>query len=409
MKKLRIVLSLAIGLLTPAILQTQAHAQHQIPAYAYKVQTSPGTFTDISDAPGAVKLGTDLSETADLKNMIFMATSESNATPTSKTVASNSATASATTPAFPLGFDFRIGGKPVRYFVVSALGGTYFSDSPLQVPTNAMPSTQANTNCIFAYPYQFTSSASTTTALISANIAKAKPGQAPACYLISGSEGNHVLTVQHDYLLNGKDEWIFQFKFHESSGNVEFIVKQMKADNAIAGKSERRYELGLSLVEAGANYIGGASATTDPLGSINVIAPSSMLRRIAVGQSAAVSKAKGWDSAYIVGSTVSTGRMFIDADHFPEEGRTITILHPSPCPEKAPRLSAEHYSITNETFTESSYTANLSFNTAQIPDAQTLFNSGTILAVLSDQEIPAYTLSNGTLYKKGDKIETSEL
>ncbi|MDE7148791.1 MAG: hypothetical protein K2O01_00025, partial [Bacteroidales bacterium] len=38
-----------------------------------------------------------------------------------------------------------------------------------------------------------------------------------------------------------------------------------------------------------------------------------------------------------------------------------------------------------------------------------LFNSGTILAVLSDQEIPAYTLSNGTLYKKGDKIETAEV
>ncbi len=389
MKKLLLSLGLAFSLIG----STATHAQTTtepflLPAFAYQVKSVAGTFQDISTDANTVKLGEELADGVDLKNKIFIATSETDQTPSTKTGTGNMS-ATLVTPAFPLGFEFKLSGRPMTHFVVSAFGGAYFSDTPLRPDNTTAPTIGAGaTNCIFAIPYIKTSQAP------AGKITK-KANTAPACYLISGTENNHVLTVQHDYLVNG-DEWIFQFKFYEATGNIEFTAKEFKRDNM----GSDYYEIALSLTETAT-----ATAATDPFGaqflSITPLVASTQ-HKIFVGQNDAAKTEKGWDS--IVVAANSQTRMRIDAEHSPEEGRTIALLYPAQCPEHAERYTAEHYNITGQTSTENSFSASIHFKQEMFPSAEAFTNSGTIVAVLSKDAEPQYTLTNGTWYKKGDNI-----
>ncbi|MDE6106258.1 MAG: hypothetical protein K2F84_04115, partial [Bacteroidales bacterium] len=118
-----------------------------MPAISYKLSTHAGTFTDISTNTNAVALGMDLPDGTDLLNYFFEPTTAGGTTPTSKKVTTTPSTTAMMATyyekldpsefCFPLGFDFKISGRTVQYFLVSALGGVYFSTEPIREPATS--------------------------------------------------------------------------------------------------------------------------------------------------------------------------------------------------------------------------------------------------------------------------------
>lgn len=402
MKKLLISFGLALGLIGSATIHAQ-EPTFVLPAFAYQVSSHNGTFEDISAKEGVVKLGTTLEAGADLKNVTFVATATDDPTPTQATATSN--TADPTVPCFPLGFSFNISGQPMTHFVVSAFGGAYFSNTGLRGPTTTAPTTgAAPVNCIFAHPYVVASATATKSTMAVKEQITVKEGVAPACYLIEGTDGNHVLTVQHDYLVLG-DEWVFQFKFYEKTGNVDFIVKDLPYDNAGTTKAGAKFHrMLLSFTEA-------ISPSIDIYGSkyMNTTSiPSGCNHRIFVGHTTAEYSANGWETISIFSSISGDNNLLhIDADHHPEEGRTITFAYPAACTEndKPTALTPAHFDLTNPTIGNDSYSAQLAYVKDSFPSyAEITANQTTLVAVLSTEETPDFTLTDGVWYTKDAKI-----
>ncbi|MDE6514754.1 MAG: hypothetical protein K2L03_01790, partial [Bacteroidales bacterium] len=234
MKKLLISLGMVVALLGATIFtRAQAANPPAVPATmsaaSYKITSHAGTFVDISTNSNAVALGTDLANGTDLWNYFFEATAAGGTTPKStKNTVSASASSTAVFNCFPLGFDFKISGRTMRYFVVSALGGAYFSPEPTRLTLTSAPGSNSYAgNCIFAelhVPYKSTYGNPTVQKVSGAGKVKNINDQTPAYYLIEGSEGNHVLTTQHHILLLDGDEWVYQFKFYEATNNFELVV-----------------------------------------------------------------------------------------------------------------------------------------------------------------------------------------
>lgn len=407
MKKLSILLCLGLIWMGISALRAQTNP-FLLPAYAYSVVSEKGTFTDISDNAATVKLGESLADGADLRNTIFLATSITDATPTHKVNASSANTF--TDPCIPLGFKFKVCGKPMTHFVVSAYGGAYFSDSVLRTTTNTFPSSVGSFNCFFAMPYVVKTSTTTSAASAAARHVTKKAGQAPAMYLIEGTDGNHILTVQHHYLVMGQDEWIFQFKFYEATGNAEFIVKELQYENALPTKTGYKHHgIAFGFIEAGSTTFSEPFPYLDVMGKnyLNYQQCFDEVRNKAlstqhkfyVGQTGATSKAVGWDSVYM-NTNIGDGMMYIDSAHHPEAGRTIRFVYPGECAQTLDPHSAENYTISKPNVTESSFSMNISYLSDSFPNPKAITTAGTIVAVLSQDETPKYTLANGTWYQK---------
>ena len=406
------------------ILATPTQAQKPVkelmlPAFAYKVESVSGTFTDISTNANTVKLGEALAAGDPLRNTIFLATSTTDATPTHKVNTAEDDTCR--DACFPLGFNFKVSGKTMTHFVVSAFGGVYFSDSVKRAVVGTNPSGKGALNCFFVAPYLVKKNTATSAALISstavtdAKLITKKADQAPAMYLIEGTDGNHILTVQHHYLVRDadnveSDEWIFQFKFYEATGNAEFIVKELQYEKALSTKAGYRHRaLVLCFVEAGATTSKLSFPLGDFLGKDYLNVPTyfdevrnkslSTQHKFYVGQTGATSKAVGWDSVYM-NTNMNDGQMFIDSAHYPEEGRTIRFVYPGECAQTLEPHSAENYTISEPNVTESSFSMNIRYKEEKFPNPKTITTTGTIVAVLSQDETPKYTLANGTWYQK---------
>lgn len=434
MKKLKIFLCL--GLAWMGILATPTQAQKPVkeltlPAFAYKVESVKGTFTDISTNANTVKLG-EIMDGDTLRNIVFLAASATDATPTYKYNAAENDTCY--DACFPLGFNFKVSGKTMTHFVVSALGGVYFSDSVKRAVVGTNPVGKGAMNCFFAMPYLVHGRNKTSADIINHAISKAgladtvcitrKVAQAPAMYLIEGTDGNHTLTVQHHYWVRDTigatpDEWIFQFKFYEATGNAEFIVKDLSIENALSTKATstvpayKHRAIALGFIEAGNT----TSKLTFPLGDFfgkNIASGLNnpgyfdevrnknlnIQRKFWVGQTKTTRDNAGWDSVYM-NANIGDGQMYIDDEHKPEEGRTIRFVYPDECPGTLAAHKPEAYNIAIQKLDTSVLEMNISYLRDSFPTPKAITTAGTIVAILSQDETPNFTLSSGTWYPTG--------
>lgn len=418
MKKLIISLVVALGLW--GLTTTRAQAQYKqieevFPWHidTYEVTSTEGTFTDISTASGVVALTTT---EAQLLKVLFHATSETDATPTATKTAAFSPADDFTMSGFPLGFEFNLCGYKMTHFVVSATGGVYFNDSSMQGTYTSSP-TAAGRWAVWTIPYVAkTANASTTMATGAGQIVQAE-GKTPAYYLIEGTEGNHVLTVQYDFMVGAtattadRDEWIFQLKFYEATGKIDFIVKQLTANNALTTSAGKYHRILLNVMDFGAAspvYKQPNSTTNlfvDPYAStqMRIVAKGSN-HKIFVGQTNAMYEDDGWNSFTLDGTLSETSTMRVEANG-PSEGRTISFT-PQSAPETADitPFTADYYSLSNEAITASSYSADILYSAAKFPTATAFHEAGPIVAVISTSETPDYTLENGTYYTAGHEF-----
>lgn len=417
MKKLFISLGVALGLLASTATQAQTAETTQkpfvFPTEAYQVTTGTGTFTDISSADGVVAIGADLSAKTDLKNMMIMKRKlmkvnvTDTAYPSSPALVVN-AQADRNNKfevAFPIGFDFKLSGKTMKYFVISALGGIFFSEDSLQYAYQSA-NTVAGENCIAVHPY-ITKKGGSSPSMPGANtkFITNKSGQPIAYYLTSGEAGQRILTVQHHYLVTGdtataeadRDEWIFQFKCYEATNNIDFTVKKLEATHALG--TTPMHKLLFGFVET--SYAG---SIYDPLGSKNmniVTEPSSLTHKLYLGQTPAVNTARGWDSV-IVASAGTTNQLIINSTS-PAEGHTISLVYPAG--GTTPSKYTKDDFIINETLNGLQYSATVQLKTDLFENYLEAIHCGTIVAVLSKTETPQYTFENGTFYGKDHQFE----
>lgn len=410
MKKLFISLGLALGLLGT----TTIHAQpFVLPTAAYQVKTQAGTFTDISTAEGVVKLGADLPAKTDLKDMMIM---ERNAaddnSPSPAFVVNNQAQRTTRSEiGFPIGFDFKLSGKTMTHFVISALGGIFFSEEAGHYSYQSS-NAAGGENCIAAHPILTLKGKTTPTMpAAGAKVITNKTGQPIAYYLLSGAEGSRVLTVQHHYLVTSdsasdeadRDEWIFQFKCYEGTNNIEFIVGKLESAHAIGTTPIHKMLLGLTE--------NGYTTTQDILGKqhMNIVTePTGLLHHLFFSQTAAASNAKGWDSITLLGKASATGNVNVNQliikENVPQSGHTISLIYPNSCPETIEKYSEKDFVISNESLNSATYTAKIALNPESFQNYLETLKSGTIVAVLSTDKDPKYTLERGTYYGKGAKL-----
>lgn len=406
-------LGVAIALLGAAASRAQAQPAKLIPWHidSYGVTTSVGTFTDISDNGNAVALNA----TGSLYNVIFCATSTGDLTPKSYNNGESNTPeeendAKNNHAAFPLGFKFNLFGNEMTHFTVSAYGGVLFSNSNAQ---GDRISDQYTTGrwAVWAYPFLFTSETATTTTYKVSDKVIAPTDKAPAYYLIEGEDGNHVLTTQHDYMVGAgddKDEWIFQFKFYEATGKIEFIAKELKCDNALTTSKGKYHRIVVSVSDyAATSGLIGIAAAKDPYSATYMNVPAiGSNHRVFVTQT---NDMTGWDDFSLAGTA---GFVFGEActmrvvDGGPEEGRTFSFT-PQNAPETVAPLTAAHYTIGNPTITGESYSSTVTFVKDQFADAKAIHEAGPILAVISKSETPDYTLETGTWYQAGYEFAES--
>lgn len=414
MKKTFIAMGLVLGLLGATL--SRGWSQGLLPWHidTYGVTSTTGSFIDISTNPNAVALGAEMDPGTDLKNKTFgrayNATDKTIYDSVTVNVPKNAFAIdenNITVPGFPLGFNFRLGGLDMKYFTVSGFGGVFFRDSSMQPPYMTSLGTMGRWG-VYAHPYISTSATGAPT-MAGNNLVVTPASGAPAYYLIEGEEGQHVLTVQHHYQVRGKateqaDEWTFQFKFYEATGKIEFIVKELEYANALSG----RHRIAITVTDF-ANYPtldanGNDFEPVDPYKATGMNLISQNNHRVFVAQTDDMSAAKGWDTIALAYAVDNNATMRIDADHHPEPGHTITFT-----PKEAPAtaditpLDPDCYAVTDQTATATTFSAKIYYK-ADMFTAQSLHEAGPIVAVLSESETPDYTLQNGVLYAKGDKL-----
>lgn len=446
MKKICIALGLVLGLC--ASTASRGWSQGLIPWHidTYDVTSTTGAFIDISTNPNAVALGADMEPMTDLLNTTFARTlvydtayvknaaGEDSVTPSGNKIVdvitshfSDKVTKHKVASAimitetnriaagFPLGFEFDLCGQKMTHFTVSAWGGIFLRNDSLQ-PEYPTYLTSVGRWGIFAQPYLSKSATAAPTMASSANFVVSPTTGAPAYYLIEGEAGQKVLTVQHHYLVRGAatgptDEWTFQFKFYEATGKIEFIVKELEYANALSGN----HRIAISVtnyttyptLDANGNDFKPADPYKAQLNTYLNITPKGGNHRIFVGQSDAMSEAKGWDTVATWGANTNPPTMRIDANHHPEPGHTIAFT-----PKEAPATAditpfdADYYNVTDQTATATTYNAKIYYNADKFTQ-QSFHEAGPIVAVISESETPDYTLENGVLYAKGDKLTST--
>ena len=421
-----LVLALLGSTMLPA--QAQKLSPFVVPAWAYTPTSDKnGTFVDISSDPSTVMLGNELADGAGLLNYIYEATSTTNMTPTGKTGTNTgtfNASAPLSEPGFPLGFDFKLSGKPMKYFIVNALGGAYFSETPLRANATGLPAYSSGYNAIYLYAYAPKTSTATSGAAPVATTFTKIPGQAPAMYLISGEPGNKVLTIQYHYMANGTDEWKFQYKFYEN-GDYEFIVDQLSRQS-LASYKYPQYDLVFGFLESfhsgtvttASIAPGGSTANADK--EIDLLGPAYLTVPAAVTGSqhkayypgSALTSFNKTGDFLAVATSVTSGKHPIKYSDDIPSGTTVRFNYPTPCGEISP-LQATDYEYTDPAVSLSSgstYTSQLIykmpiFDGTNYGPLSEFIDRGAIVAVLSASETPDYTLpTDGTLLFAGDVL-----
>ena len=415
MKKILFSLGLALGLLGLSQTGAQAQLTELIPWHitTYGVTSTAGAFTDISTHADAVALSTDKTS---LYNGVFCATDDIDVTPTFYNDAeTNMPDEDGKRFGFPLGFEFNLCGQKMTHFSVSALGGVFFSQGAKQ---GNHISVQINNGRwgAWAIPFVSDSAKATKTTAVKAGQVVAATGKAPAYYLIEGTKGNHILTTQHDYMVGAgdtKDEWIFQFKFYEATGKVEFIAKQLPCDNALTATKYHRILVSLTDYAATTGSMAIAPAD-DPYSATYLNVPvNGSNHKVFPMQTDAMSQAGGWnefDLTYTSGSSMAislseTATMRVDANG-PEEGRTIAFT-PKAAPATLNALPETDYVISDLKTTGNTISFNLSLKEESFPSPKALQEAGSIVAVISTSETPDYTLENGVWYQKNHQFASS--
>lgn len=395
MKKTFFILILAVSMLGLNHIQAQQTAPFIIPANSYGLSSTVGTFTDIADLEGTVKLGANLPDT-NLKNGFFV-----NVVPTDPTAAANFVThesdSTQTDPGFPLGFTFNLCGKKMTHFTVCAAGGIHFGENAdiIQIKSAAFKPFYSDKKANYI---NFISTAirDGSTIVDPRNIT----GKNPAMYRIADENGQKVLTVQYDYTVKG-DEWIYQIKAYQN-GNIEFIIKSLSIEHASNGQ----YRFFMALVENGGKLEKmQAIIKDDPFGSDALNLSPHYTHHLGITQTETASQAKGWDSITPYTSSIITGAaspaegLYVTATQ-PESGRTVTMAIPEACPQKAATLKDEWYGFSPNTITATTFAGQITFDKTKITPAE-LTAAGTLMAVLSTSEAPDYSLDNGTYYAIG--------
>lgn len=390
-KKTFFVLSLAIMLLGLNLSPAQAQTEFVIPANSYGLSSTVGTFTDIANLDGTVKLGANLPDT-NLKNGFFV-----NAVPTDPTAAANFVTHGSDStqkdPGFPLGFTFNLCGKKMTHFTICASGGIHFGESAgiIQIKSAAFNPFYTDTKANYI---NFISTAirDGSTIVDPRNIT----GKNPVMYRIADENGQKALTVQYDYSVKG-DEWIYQIKAYEN-GNIEFVTKSLQTAHA----TKDQYRFFMALVENGGKMEKmQAIIKDDPFGSNALNLSPHCMHHLGITQTETAYQAKGWDSItpYIAKASSPDAGLYVTATQ-PESGRTVTLSIPEACPQKAATLKDEWYSFSPNTLTATTFAGQITFDKTQITPAE-LTAAGTLMAVLSTSETPDYSLANGTYYAIG--------
>ncbi|MDE6113089.1 MAG: hypothetical protein K2G46_06775, partial [Bacteroidales bacterium] len=371
-------------------------------------------------------LGMALPDGTDLLHYFFEPTTAGGTTPTSKKVTTTPSTTAMMATyyekldpsefCFPLGFDFKISGRTVQYFLVSALGGVYFSTEPIREPATSAPSGNFTGNCIHAKIY---SSASTSAPSANRTGAQKKiAGKAPAYYLIEGETGNHVLTTQHNIAVNG-DEWLFQCKFYEATGNFEFVVGDLPtAHISDAAGANAYYALDFGLFESAPTAGTQAYAVNDTinqstfatrpwqLGITAIPSVGVLQHKVYIARN--TTDETGWENPVPYGGGTANRALRIPKGQSPEPGRTIRFNYPE-CINPLPAFPESDYSVSKDN-TDNSFTATVAYKMEtyvnnglyNIPDL------GTIVAVSSASPEPDFTLENGTFYFKDHQFPESE-
>ena len=380
--------------ITPAI-TAKAHATQAatsattdfiIPANSYALSSSAGTFTDISQNAKTVKLGENLAAGTALKDGFFVNKQSDNAASNDNFVTHSTADSTKKDPGFDLGFIFNLCGKSMGYFTICASGGIHFAEQNgiYQTPGSAWATTSKSnpvaykdliTTAIYDHNNQLNSMVSI-------------EGQAPVMYLIEGETNAKTLTVQYHYALNG-DEWIYQIKCYEATGNIEVVVKELQTAHL---EDDKNYSFFVGLVENGmySLYI-----TDDLFATLDI--GNYATHRIGIQQDAATS---GWNSikSFTGGMSAAPGKtnsLLVSKTQYPENGRTLTFA-PTACTDKAEKIK-DCYTHSAVSVTGTQYKGKVMFDTTKIK-ASELINAGCLMVVISDKATPDYTLRNGTWY-----------
>lgn len=381
MKKTFSVLILAINLLGLNHIQAQQTEPFIIPANAYALTSSTGTFTDIAENPATVKFASLPGNTA-LLNGFFV-----NAAPSDPTAAANFVTHTAdktkTDPGFELGFTFKFCGKPMTHFTVCASGGIHFG------ATKDIPQAQSSAWYTNSQDYQNLVTLTVWDTAGSQNPMRPVAGKTPAMYLIEGEAGQKVLTVQYHYTVNG-DEWTYQLKAHEATGRIEFIAGDLKTQNL----GDKQYRIFFGLVE---NGLSNLSITDDPLKTLNLIYSGSA-HKVGFNQTSA----NGWESFSSHTADAIGNGMVINTQTKPESGRTLAFSL-TDCATPADGLSQEAYILETTAISKTAFSGKISYNKDKLT-ADLLTKTGTIVAVLSTTEIPAKLLADGIWHRQGDQV-----
>lgn len=364
----------------------QAQTEFVIPANSYGLSSTVGTFTDITDLDGTVKLGANLPDT-NLKNGFFV-----NAVPTDPTAAANFVTHGSDStkkdPGFPLGFTFNLCGKKMTHFTICASGGIHFGDkdSIMQGASSAWkPAWNAEKD---NYINLISTAIRNGNALI---YPRNMADKTPVMYRIAEEDGQQVLTVQYDYAVQG-DEWVYQIKAYEN-GNIAFVANTLQTAHATNGQ----YRFFMALVENGGQADSPqATIKNDLFGSQALnIAYATHYLGITHAEQTDWNVVSPYTSNTTLGGTPTAG-LYVTATQ-PESGRTVTLSIPEACPQKAATLKDEWYSFSPNTLTATTVAGQITFDKTQITPAE-LTAAGTLMAVLSTSETPDYSLANGTYY-----------
>lgn len=381
MKKTIFTTNLIICLLCSGLAKAQT-TDFITPASAYTLSSQAGTFTDIADNPNTVKLGGDLTANTALKNGFFV----NDATTPFVTYASQAKT----DPGFELGFDLNFCGKTMKYFTVCASGGLHFG------ATANIPQTQSGVWNNFMQDFQNLVTVVTWDTANVQNTAQSIAGQAPAMYLIEGEAGQKVLTVQYHYTVNN-DEWTYQIKVHEASGNIEFVAGNLNTRNV----AQKKYRLFFALVENT-----NSRMANDPFKTMNLHFSDLASHKVGFENKA---ETDDWSTStvYTPCTTDALGDgLDITPDNKPQSGYTLTFNAPADCAEKAKKFEDEWYSFGTTNITKTSFTGQITLNKDAITPEE-IRSVGTLVAILSTSETPAYTLSNGSWYQVGDKPDAN--
>lgn len=380
-------------LLGQNICHAQQVADFIIPANSYTVSSASGTFTDISGQPQTKKCAANpLPDGATLLRDYFFVNANSADPAAPENFVYHKSDKTKTDPGFPLGFTFNFCGKKMTHFTICATGGIYFGESAnIRQAQGSAWQTMWNDQTSDHRDIVTTAIYHNDTLNPIAPIA----GQSPVCYLIDGTDGNHVLTVQYHYAVKN-NEWRYQIKAYEATGRIELVVDELKTDNLPADSTCSFF---WALLENG-NY----NIENDQFKDMAIInGNKSSLHYMGMTQSAPnawqdVQAYLGQEKNY----PLRTAGMTVTGTDKPAHGRTLAFNPPADCAEKA-ELYPACYSFALKSLTKSSFNGTFSFDKNKTTPEE-MQNAGTMLVVLSTDKNPTYTLSNGIWYKAGDPL-----